>query len=198
MINYSNHPNYSILMKFVEDQKKENLNLACDFFVAKNNEIVALICDNFRDIYDVNDIDVNISAIMVEDGKIKQVGKLRSVMNKSQDVSELVSISVGNESSARLGVGSHMLSMFEQAVMNYSIRHINGMFVPMSEKIATDEQVARFYTKNGYGLCAFEDYILLYKNFDGAYNAKPIMPNEEYISTDDYKHTTYGFDVLSK
>lgn len=191
MEKYSDSYEFLQLMAFAESQQSQNPNFAFDFFVPKDGSLVLITCDAFRDMYHEIETSCKIKAkVVAENGVIKTVGTTYFDIIKNADICELRTISVKSSKVSQIGIGSHMLQMMEQTAQNYSIRHIAGVFSPYDERIATIPQVASFYEKNGYGLCEYKNEVLLYKNFDGSYNAKAQLPNEEYIQTDDYKNFT--------
>lgn len=191
MEKYSDSYEFLQLMAFAEKQQAENPNFAYDFFVSQGGTPILITCDSFRDLYNEAETLCRVKAkVIAENGVVITAGKTYFNILKKQDICELQTISVDDIKVSHVGIGSHMLQMMEQTAQNYSIRHIAGVFSPFNERIANAPQVASFYKKNGYGLCEYKDEILLYKNFDGSYNTKPQLSNEDYILTDDYKNYT--------
>ena len=118
------------------------------------------------------------------------VGKLECEFFKKNAVAYLGLIELYGAKYSNLGLGTKMLQVFEAETLDKSIRQISGIFSPFKPEIASQNAVASFYFKNGYGLCC--DYRdskkdILYKNFDA--NNNPIPPMRNYEDTEKYKLT---------
>lgn len=191
--------------KYFFEKKMDNLEGSkAEAFLTRNEVPVVLFCDNYgsskENEFSASCDVINIIAYsLLNKGKMSgynYAGKVVGVGYPPLNTAELQVIRVESAKFGRLGIGSNMLKMFENSVLNKGIHHIAGIFAPFDHSVAGYKDVKDFYYHNGYGIVSHNGCNLIYKNFNNNGQAKSIV-EKNYKETNDFLYTASAVICLN-
>ena len=192
--------------KYFFEKKMENIEGSkAEAFLTRSEVPIVLFCDNYgsskENEFSASCDVINIFAysLLNQDrtSGYSHAGSVVGVGYPALNMAELQVIRVESAKYGRIGIGSNMLKMFENSVLNKGIHHIAGIFAPFDYSVAGDKEVRDFYYNNGYGIVSNNKCNLLYKNFNNDGQAKNIV-EKNYNKTNDFLYTVRAVACLNE